>query len=1130
MKKTLLEKTIICCLLLVIGSFTNLKAQTIWDSGSYTFTKTAVGQKDSLTPQTALTRGSSAQLFNIFSESAANQGDCSWTPGNTQWAYGSIANWRTLTYMNLWDLHGCNPPTMIGQPMVLHLLAEDIYLQITFSDWQQGGGGNFTYTRTTVAPNCSGAPAAASLTASIISACGPFNSDLSLSNDDNMYFSGITYKWQKSSNNVTYAPVSSITNLASYNNANINSSIYYNCVITCTNTQDSITLSGLLLKVNLNPIITNNTCSSLTTTLTAGGGLASYTWSPANSLNTAIGSTVIATPSVSTSYMVTDANGCSNSIYVTNEKPLITAQQTTICVGNTTNDTISVNDFLNKGLVAYYPFNGNANDFSGNGHNATANGVSLTTDRFGNANKSYSFAGTSTYITCPSSTYFTGGDFTISGWVNVSNVESWGRMIDFGNGSGTDNVVVALSAGNSYQLDATSFGGGTNYTSSQVLDQNKWVQVLFTFDATTGQGTCYYNGVMIDQGSMDAPNNVVRNNNYIGLSNWGGDGGVFGSMDDIRIYNRSLNATEVTQLYNYEAVAEAQTTYSWSNGSTNTYVAVNPTVTTTYTVTETRNGSSCNAANTVQVIVPTVNVNHTANLCTGNSITLTASGLTTYTWSANAGSVNTATANVSPNSTDTYTVTGNTGICTSTDTIHLNVTITPTVTVSGNTNFCSGYTTTLTASGATTYSWVYGASTATTATISAHPITPKTFTVTGANGTCTTVVPVTINVTTTPTVSINSSGNSICTGSDFTLTANGATTYTWSANLGSSTTSSVSLTPAGTDSYTVTGANGVCTNVKAVTVTVNPLPTVTVNSSAICTGNTTTLTASGTATSYTWNTNETSPSITPTPTATTTNYTVVGTDANNCVNMAVATVTVNPLPTVSVNNALICYSGTVTLTASGTSSTYTWSTAETTTSIVVTPSASITNYTVTGTDANNCTNKAVATVTLNFAPNIVFTISPNTLCTTDPAVTLMANPSGGTFSGTGVSAGSFDPSAAGVGTYTITYSYTDANNCTYTDDEGVLVQVCSTGINSLSANNIGIYPNPTSNDLFIQTNTTLENATIEVYDMIGQKVLAEKLQNNLTRVSLGNLNNAVYQIRVISNNTLIYQSKIVKQQ
>jgi hypothetical protein len=98
-------------------------------------------------------------------------------------------------------------------------------------------------------------------------------------------------------------------------------------------------------------------------------------------------------------------------------------------------------------------------------------------------------------------------------------------------------------------------------------------------------------------------------------------------------------------------------------------------------------------------------------------------------------------------------------------------------------------------------------------------------------------------------------------------------------------------------------------------------------------------------------------------------------------------------------------------------------------------------------------------------------------------------------------------------------------------DTSACYPVTVTGINSFVNNqNISIYPNPATDAFYLQTNTIFDNATVEVYDIIGQKVLVEKLQNNLTRLSLNNLNNAVYQIRVISNNVLIYQSKVIKQQ
>ena len=124
---------------------------------------------------------------------------------------------------------------------------------------------------------------------------------------------------------------------------------------------------------------------------------------------------------------------------------------------------------------------------------------------------------------------------------------------------------------------------------------------------------------------------------------------------------------------------------------------------------------------------------------------------------------------------------------------------------------------------------------------------------------------------------------------------------------------------AGTYSISITDANG-CVGTGTLSVVVNPLPIVTVNSVAICNGQqVANLTSSG-ATSYSWSLG-TSPStgsaVIATPTSTT-SYTVTGTDVNGCSNTAVATVTVNPLPIVSVSNTgPYCLSGTIQLNASG---------------------------------------------------------------------------------------------------------------------------------------------------------------------------------------------------------------------
>ena len=87
------------------------------------------------------------------------------------------------------------------------------------------------------------------------------------------------------------------------------------------------------------------------------------------------------------------------------------------------------------GLVAYYPFTGNAADSSGNGNDGTVNGATLTTDRFGNADGAYSFNGTSDYIQAPhnNALNFGTGDFTVSGWVNYSSKTGQQKIFNKGN-------------------------------------------------------------------------------------------------------------------------------------------------------------------------------------------------------------------------------------------------------------------------------------------------------------------------------------------------------------------------------------------------------------------------------------------------------------------------------------------------------------------------------------------------------------------------------------------------------------------------------------------------------------------------------------------------------------------------
>jgi hypothetical protein len=303
-----------------------------------------------------------------------------------------------------------------------------------------------------------------------------------------------------------------------------------------------------------------------------------------------------------------------------------------------------------------------------------------------------------------------------------------------------------------------------------------------------------------------------------------------------------------------------------------------------------------------------------------------------------------------------------------------NLTITVGSTVS-NSVICSGNSTTLSGTGADTYNWTGGVinATAFSPTVTATYTVTGTKTLTGCSNTATN----TVTVNTLPIISVNS--GSICSGQSFTMTPTGASTYTYSGG-------SAVVTPTANASYNVTGtdANG-CISLSAAvsSVTVNALPTITVSSGAICAGQSYTIIANG-ASTYSSVPVLAGPVVTPTAT---TNYSITGTDANGCVssNTAVSTVTVNTLPTVSVNSLSICLGYAANLTANG-ASTYSWVPASsssglssTTGSLVTANSVTTTTtFTVTGTDVNNCSNTAVSTVTLNTLPTI--SVNSGTIC------------------------------------------------------------------------------------------------------------------------------------------------------
>ena len=229
-----------------------------------------------------------------------------------------------------------------------------------------------------------------------------------------------------------------------------------------------------------------------------------------------------------------------------------------------------------------------------------------------------------------------------------------------------------------------------------------------------------------------------------------------------------------------------------------------------------------------------------------------------------------------------------------------------------------------------------------------------------------------------PSVLSSPSSKTVCINANTSFTStvsSNSTTVQWyfnSSPVSTATMATIALPTvqvlnAGNYYLTVTNGCG-STNSNTVTLTVNN-PSVTVSGLlAVCAGQSTTLTAAGVV-NYSWNTGSNSPSITATP-ASNTNYTVTGIDAQGCIDTETLTVVLNALPTVSVStsNAIICTGETSTLTATG-ANTYLWNTTSSGSAIVVNPTTN-TVYTVTGTDANGCSNSSTITQSVSLCTGI----------------------------------------------------------------------------------------------------------------------------------------------------------------
>jgi uncharacterized protein (TIGR02145 family) len=215
-----------------------------------------------------------------------------------------------------------------------------------------------------------------------------------------------------------------------------------------------------------------------------------------------------------------------------------------------------------NGLVGWWPFNGNANDESGNGNHGTVNGATLAADRFGNAGKAYSFDGVDDFVEVvnnPNFAFLLNSSFSVSIWFNSTNLISTYSLIGQGDSDGQSqnrfwkiylnglfiqshirgNLSDPFDTKNNYQLNLT----------------NSWFMITMTRNFNNNLNL-FVNGQLVDidnditgiSNQFNVQRNILLgaflnsyNSSYIQYFP--------GRLDDIAIYNRALSASEVQQLY-----------------------------------------------------------------------------------------------------------------------------------------------------------------------------------------------------------------------------------------------------------------------------------------------------------------------------------------------------------------------------------------------------------------------------------------------------------------------------------------------------------------------------------------------------------------------------------------------------
>ena len=733
-------------------------------------------------------------------------------------------------------------------------------------------------------------------------------------------------------------------------------------------------------------------CAGQTVSLTATAGFSSYSFSAGL---TQAGTTNIASGTATGTYTVTATNsaGCSGTAtgsITVNPLPVVTLSSVTICVGQTASLTATAG-FANYSFSTGLTRVGTTNIASG-----TATGTYSVT-AISSAGCSGTAVGSITVnplpvVTLSSATICAGQTASLTATAGLASYVFSSSLTQVGStnqATGTSAGIYSVTATNAVGCSNTATGSITINPVPALSLSSATICVGQTASLTAvGSGFASYSfssGLIQTGTSSIATGTSAGTYSVMATTALGCSATATGSITVNALPVANLSSATICVGQSVSLTASGGSSYTFSAGLVNIggVVVVSPTSTTAYSVTV-ANASGCLSTTTATVTVnslPIVTLS-SATICAGQTASLTATaGFANYTFSA--GLTRVGTTNIaSGTATGTYSVTAiSSAGCSGTAVGSITINPLPIVTLSYAT-ICAGQTASLTATaGFASYQFSSGLTPVVGQPNVATGTVGNTYSVTATSSAgCIGTGNGSITVNPLPIVTLSSA--TICAGQTASLTATaGFDSYVFSAGLTQLGSSNVAIgLTAGTYSVTAISAAG-CSNTATGSIVVNPNPVVTLSSATVCAGETAILTATAGFDSYSFSGGLTQINGSNVATGITSGtYSVTAISSAGCVGTAVGSITVNPLPVVTLSSATICVGQSATLIATAGYNNYIFSTDLT--PVPGQPEMATGTadgvYSVTAVSTEGCSATAVGRIAIS--PEVIVTLSSATIC------------------------------------------------------------------------------------------------------------------------------------------------------